>query len=68
MTAHPKFSINGVALDDRQNIAIWSALQSFAIEMQNPLALGDDEHGRTMTKLYRQRVAEINQLALDTTP
>lgn len=68
MNNHPQFAINGVNLTPAQCSVVWTALQSFSIEMQNPLALGDDEHGRTMVKLYRKRVNEINQIALDTTP
>jgi hypothetical protein len=68
MTQYPKFTVNGVALEERQNIAVWVALQSFGSEMENPLALGDDEHGKTMTQHYLNRVREINKIALTTTP
>lgn len=68
MTEYPKFSVNGVPLNGAQNMAMWVALQNFGMDMEQPDALGKDEHGWTMAGHYLQRVREINRIAVATTP
>jgi hypothetical protein len=55
--------INGVPLTTSQKITVHVALQSFGMELQdNPDSLGDDEHGRFMTKSYLESIKEINKI------
>jgi hypothetical protein len=68
MTQYPKFSVNGVSLSEAQNMTMWVALQSFGSEMEQPDALGTDEHGKAISKSYLQRVREINKISFETTP
>lgn len=51
--------INGHQLNDAQSMTIRVALNNFAMEL-NSNGLGDDEHGRRMTRLYKERIKEIN--------
>ena len=64
MNNYPSFSVNGTKLTESQNMTVWVALQNFGLQMElDPLNLGDDEHGRTMAKLYLQSVRSINEVA-----
>lgn len=58
-----KITINGHLVTDAQAtrtaIACGSCLQEMS---SNPDALGDDEHGRRMTKLYKMRLGEVMRL------
>jgi hypothetical protein len=67
MTSYPKFSVSGVELNSAQCMTIWTALQSFAIDMKEN-GLGDDEHGKIMADAYRKRVIEINEICYSVTP
>lgn len=60
----PKITINGILLDDAQSMTIRVALNSFAMRLQEKDALGDDDHGRSMTKAYSQRIDEINSIII----
>lgn len=58
-----KITINGHLVTDAHAMAIRVACGSYLQEMSgNPDALGDDEHGRTMTKLYKMRLDEVMRL------
>jgi len=57
----PRIVINGQALSDAEAMTIRVALESFASDMSEPDALGDDTHGRTMVKLYLRAVDDIRQ-------
>lgn len=52
--------VNGVTLTSAQSLTLRVALESFASHLISD-GLGDDEHGRTMVRLYLQRVDEIRQ-------
>lgn len=52
-------TINGVPLTFGQSMALRVAANNFAMELQDPDALGDDEGGRSITKGYRERLAEV---------
>lgn len=54
----PKITINGKVLNDAQAMVIRVAINSFKIDLQSN-GLGDDEHGKIMTKLYLERIKEI---------
>lgn len=55
--------INGVELTNAQSMALRVAVTTFNGDMaSDPDRLGTDEHGRTMTKAYRERTAEILSL------
>jgi hypothetical protein len=64
MSDEPDIIINGVRLNTAQAMTVRVALTSFGLEMNEPDALGDDEHGRAMSKLYRERAAEVVRLML----
>lgn len=56
--------IEGVTLTPSQSMTLRVAISNFMSDMADPLALGDDEHGRFMTKAYRDRCREIEHLLL----
>lgn len=58
----PVVTINGVTLNNAQAMAFRVAISNFLADMQDPLALGDDEHGRFMTAAYRTRMQEIERM------
>lgn len=62
----PTMIIGDRALTNAQAMAVRVALSDFYASLSDPVTLGDDEHGRAMTDLYRQRVAEV--LALMNSP
>jgi hypothetical protein len=55
----PEIIINGVTMSFSQSMTIRVALESFASEMWQPGALGDDDHGVTMARLYGKSVDSI---------
>lgn len=57
----PKIVINGKFLSDAQAMTVRVAVNSFSIDLQSN-GLGDDEHGKAMTKLYVERIQEINTM------
>lgn len=54
--------INGHKLTNSQAMTLRVAISLFVSEMSEPKALGDDEHGRFMTKAYFENVKEIEGL------
>ena len=58
----PDITINGTALTFAQAMTLRVAAEKFLMEMDDPTALGDDGHGRTMVKNYGERLVEILQL------
>ncbi|MCS4090130.1 hypothetical protein [Rhizobium sp. BK176] len=54
-----EITINGVKLDDRQSMALRVAVTNFHADNADPDRLGKDDHGRSMTKHYRDRCADI---------
>ncbi len=53
-------TINGVPLSSAQSMTFRVAVSQFFSEMSaDPCALGEDEHGVTMTRHYKERCAEI---------
>jgi hypothetical protein len=61
MTEEPRISINGVLLSEGQTIAVRVACEAFITEMRSK-GLGDDEHGKTMARLYTDRLIEVRGL------
>lgn len=55
MTNEPEIIINGVQLHSAQAMMLRVALSGPHIDWY----CGDDEHGLTMTKLYKQRAREV---------
>lgn len=49
----PAVAIGGTALSPAQRMTLSVALNNFRIEMSDPTALGDDEHGRELVELYK---------------
>lgn len=60
----PMIVINGVTLSDAQAMSLRVAVGSLMQDMQDPTALGDDEHGRFMVGAYRLRMQQIEGLML----
>lgn len=52
--------INGVTLTEAQSMTVRVAVQNFSSLCQD--GLGDDEHGKAMTKGYLKAIREINAL------
>jgi len=57
--ADPIITINGRPLTEAEVNTLRVAVTSFHSEMSDPLALGDDEHGRFMTSAYRVNAGSI---------
>ena len=55
----PVITINGRPLIEAQAMAVRVAILAYHQEMADPLALGDDEHGKRMTEAYRDRLGEV---------
>jgi len=64
MDNEPNITINGKPLTSAQSMLVRVAVTSFHSEMQEPDALGNDEHGRAMVKGYRERAREVLDLLL----
>lgn len=56
--------INETPLSVGQAMSLRVAATNFFEQMADPDALGDDEHGRRMTELYRLRLGEVLKLLL----
>ena len=54
--------INGQILTAGQEMALRVSLNNLYMEMQDPLALGDDEHGKAMTAGYRAQVVALLEI------
>lgn len=59
MLNEPVIVINGKTLTSAESAVVRIAIESFSTSLQDNDSLGDDEHGRTMVKLYRSNVALI---------
>ena len=57
----PKIMINGRLCTDAQAMVIRVAIESFASSLAEE-GLGEDPHGKAMTGLYQQRIAEVRAL------
>src|SRR5258708_2057332 len=55
----PAIIINGKTLSTAQAMTVRVALGSFAHDMAEPNALGDDEHGRAMAMAYAKHLRDI---------
>ncbi len=55
----PKITINGVDLTEAQAMTMRVALSNFGAAMAQPYALGADDHGKAMARLYTERSGEI---------
>ena len=64
----PEITINETALNSAQAMAVRVAITSYHIEMQDDDALGDDAHGRLMTKGYRDRLSEVLRIIMVNQP
>ncbi|MDB6104127.1 MAG: hypothetical protein JWO52_4126 [Gammaproteobacteria bacterium] len=57
----PVITINGQRCTEAQAVTIRCAIENLASDLHDS-GLGEDEHGREMTRLYLQRIAEIRVL------
>lgn len=55
----PTIIIGNKMLSPGQAMTVRVALNNFLIDLREPDALGDDEHGRAMTLAYNARIGEI---------
>ncbi len=53
-----KVTINGKELTQGQVMTLRVACNSFSSDLAEN-SLGDDDHGKTMTKLYKERLKEL---------
>lgn len=58
----PAVLINGEPLAPGEAESLRCAVTALHSEMSDPLALGDDDHGRTMTGHYRRHMERILRL------
>jgi hypothetical protein len=54
--------VNGIHLSVGQSMALRVAVGHMLHDLQDPLHLGDDEHGRFMVKAYKARLEEVQEL------
>ena len=54
-------TLNGVQLTEGQALTLRVALESFAGELQRD-GLGDDEHGRALTRGYLARIEDLRRI------
>ena len=59
MPSEPRITVNGVPLTEAQAMTVRVALNHFSVDMDEPGALGGDEHGKAMSVLYRKRAGEV---------
>lgn len=55
----PAVSINGEFITHGEVESLRAAVTAFHSEVSDPMHLGDDEHGRFMTRLYRENMERI---------
>jgi hypothetical protein len=55
----PAITINGTSLSQGQAMTLRVACNAYLTELDDPTALGDDEHGRHMRNAYRERLKEV---------
>ena len=60
----PCVQINGVQLSVGEAMSVRVAVNAFLRELQDDDALGEDEHGRAMTQLYRMALRKITLLMI----
>ena len=63
----PVITMNGVPLTLAQAMTVRVAIEGFSMDLMNT-GLGDDEHGKTMVKLYMQRIEEIRRVMYANNP
>lgn len=61
MHEEPSITVNGTALTPGQAMTLRVAMESFAGDLSRD-GLGDDDHGRAMTKAYLENVAAIRRV------
>lgn len=57
----PTITMNGVKLTQPQAMMIRCAIENFSHDLMSN-GLGNDEHGKTMAKLYMQRIEEVRKV------
>lgn len=58
-TKEPYIIINGMVLGVAEAMTVRVAIQGFGVDLQED-GLGDNEHGKAMTKAYLQCIHRIN--------
>lgn len=57
----PEITINGNKLTEAQAITIRVAVESFYSDLEDK-GLGNDQHGKAMVSLYKERINEIRNI------
>ncbi|WP_426575638.1 hypothetical protein ACP179_01980 (plasmid) [Xenorhabdus stockiae] len=57
----PTIVINGIYLDGAQVMAIRAAVTNYLSYLRED-RLGDDEHGKKISELYRDRLREVQEM------
>lgn len=57
----PAITMNGQKLTSAQCMMIRCAIENFSSDLVNN-GLGNDEHGKTMVKLYMERIEEVRKV------
>lgn len=60
---NPKITINGKVLNDVQTMLISIAISSLYVDMKSN-GQWNNEHGKTMTKLYLKKIREIKNMGV----
>lgn len=58
----PTIIVNGTPLTAAMAMTVRVAVCSLLMQMREPHALGDDEHGRSMASLYDANASEVIRL------
>lgn len=59
MSHEPKVVIDGVELTSSHAMTLRVAVTHYQSQMSDPTVLGDDDHGRFMTKSYHKGASDI---------
>jgi hypothetical protein len=66
MEVEPIVTINGTALTVGQAMTVRVAIENMAMNLKD--GLGEDEHGRFMTRAYRENIVIIRRLMYGISP
>lgn len=62
----PEIIINGIKVTDGMAMTIRVAIETFSVDLQD--GLGDDDHGRAITKGYQANIDKIRDLIFNDKP
>lgn len=62
MYKEPEITVNGIQLSESQCMTIRVAVTNFNTHLDDEDYLGDDSHGKQLTKVYKERLNEIEHI------